>query len=293
MRRAVQVVGLCLAVSVVAGVIANGASAIPPSFLSLFECQTINNKKSNWKVKMLVSEGNNCLEYDTTHESNYEPVPTTGKTPEPSEKIPVVSSGGTKLLTTAEGLKVECEGDHITGEMLGSQHMPLTVNYEGCEMPLVGECTSPGQEKGIIHTKELMGVLFAIKEGEPREAGIFLTANTNTSPATFVEFECGVGTQVKVLSITKEEGEMLNDKKSHSCLAGKLTPVNKLVGEGGIALLREGAKQAIKIVKFNEHEFECELEAEITLVFKMVERISEEDISGNAFITDEPWELML
>jgi hypothetical protein len=267
--------------------------AIPPSFLSLFECQTINNKKSNWKVKMLVSQGNNCLEYDTTHESNYEPVPTTGKTPEPSEKIPVASSGGTRLLTTAEGLKVECGEDSITGEMLGSQHMPLTINYRGCEMPLVGECTSPGQEKGVIQTKELMGALFAIKEGEPREAGLFLTANTNTAPATFMEFECGIGTQVKVLSITKEEGESLNDKKSHSCLAGKLTPVNKLVGEGEMIIHREGAKQAVKVVKYNEHEFECELEAEITVVLKVVERIAEEDVSGNAFITDEPWELML
>jgi hypothetical protein len=293
MRHTMQVIGLCLTTFLAVGAVAGSATALPPSFLSLFECQTINNAKSYWKMKMTVPQGNNCLEYDISHASNYEPVPTTGQTPEPSEKVPLTSTGGAKLFTTAEGLKVECETDQITGELLGSQHMPTTIRYAGCEMPLVGECTTPGQEKGVIQTNELMGSLFAIKESEPKEAGVFLTANTNMAPATFSEFECGIGTRIKVLSITKEEGETLNDKKTHSCLAGKLEPVNKLVGEGKLVLLKEGTKQGIKTVKYNEHEFECELEAEITFLVKVVERASQEDVSGNGLLAEEPWELML
>jgi hypothetical protein len=295
MKRMIYAAALSLGVAIGVGAATTGSAVgLPPTFLVLFECQEIKNT-SYWQVKMFVFEGNNCLTYDVTRKSNFEPVPTTGKTPEPSEKVPISSSGGEKLFTTAGGTAVECEKDHMTGELVGSQHLLLTVRYEGCTMGLNGECTTAGQEKGVILTKELQGSLFAIKEGEPKEAGSFFTANTNTSPATFAEFECALGAKVKILSITKGEGETLNDKKTHSCLAGKIGPVNKLVGEGELVFLREGTKQAVKTVKYSEHEFECELETEITFgLIKTLELSSEEDVvpPGSHFLSDEPWELM-
>lgn len=294
MTRTTHIVGLCLTAVFFMSAIAGGDASALPSFLALFECQELKGT-SLWKVKMPVSDGNNCLVYDSTSLSNFEPVSTTGLPVEPEEKIPLTSTGGEKILTTAGGSKVECKKDQSTGEIIGSQHIFLTIRFEECKVTLGGECTTAGQEEGVILTKELKGWLYFIKKEEPKEAGIFLTTNTNLAPATFAEFECEIGTKVKVLSISTEEAETLNDKLSHSCLAGKIEPIDTLVGEGKLVFLKEGGKQAIKAVEYNEHEFECELETEITVgIIKTEERSWEEDVipPGDPLTAAEPWELM-
>ncbi len=295
MKR-IQVALLCMTTIFSIGAItAASASAMEPEWLVLFKCFKVAMGKGLWAE----IEGEHCKNYVGFPGGEFEVEPGTGVMVAAGETVEIVSVSGVKRLTASVlGVEqtVECLKDESTGETSGTKHLLVTIKYLECKVVGAGECLTAGQAAGVILTKRLYGWLWTIKEAEPKEAGVFFTANEGAIVATFeCEFGGLIGKKtVEILSTSKTEYELpAGTFPNGKCLAAKIQPINTgPVGSGELVIEAEGKKQKIKLVTYDAHEFECELEILVSGVggpFKAWEV----EVTPDHLIFDEPVEVML
>jgi hypothetical protein len=295
MKR-MQIALLCLAAIFSIGVMtASGASAVEPEWLVLFKCAKV--EKGLW----FESVGENCKKFIGFLTGEWEPEAMTGLTVSAGEVVDFTSLSGVKLLTSKViGVErvVECSEGKNTGETRDSKHLLVQITYTGCKVVGGGECltTGTGELPGVIFTKPLYGWLWTIKETGTKEAGVFFTASEGE---IFSTFECEFGTPlgkkvVEVLSTPKTSYELPNGTfPNGKCLAAKIQPINGgPLGLGELIVEEEVGKQKIKLVTYDGHTFECELEIDLSGVggpFKAWEV----ELTPDDIVFAEPVEVLL
>jgi hypothetical protein len=276
---------------------ATSASAVEPEWLVLFKCIKVAAGKGLW----FEISGENSKHYIGFEGGEWEWQAGTGVLVAAGELVNFTSSSCVKRLTgKVVGVErtIECLKDENTGETRGSKHVLVIITFLECKVIGTGggECLTTGQAAGVITTNTLYGWLWTIKEMEPKEAGIFFTANEGE---IFSSFECEFGgtigkKSVEVLSTLRTEYELPSGAfPNGKCLAAKVQPINTgPIGSGELVVEEEAKKQKIKLVTYDGHTFECELEILVGGVggpFKAWEV----EVTPDEITFDEPVEVML
>jgi hypothetical protein len=295
MKR-IHVALVCLAaIFSIGAMTAASASAAEPEWLVLFKCFKVTPGKGRWHELF----GEKCLGYLPLTGGEWEVEAGTGLAVSAGEVVDFISSSGIKRMATKViGIErvIECLKDENTGETRDSKHILVIITYLECKVVGAGECLTIGEEAGTIITKPLYGWLWTIKETEPKEAGVFFTASEGEVVSTF---ECEFGELlgkkvVEVLSTPKTSYELPNGTfPNGKCLAAQIEPVHTgPTGLGELIVEELEKKQKIKLVTYDGHTFECELEIDIVGVggpFKAWEV----EVTPDDIIFEEPVEVLL